>query len=116
MSTPPPAWPPPPGGFTPTPGPGAGSGNGTLILVLGILSILFCGVVLGPIAWVMGNNALAAINAGQGNPSELGTITAGRICGIIGTILSALILIVYVAAFAIGIGAGLTHPGRTAAP
>ena len=57
------------------------SSNGTLILVLGILSLI-CLPILGPVAWILGNNA---INAGV-DESQRGTINAGRICGIIGTV------------------------------
>ena len=39
----------------------------TTILVLGILSLVVC-QILGPIAWVMGNNELAGIDAGRRPP------------------------------------------------
>ena len=108
MSTPPPVWPPQPGVPSPYGAPQSNS-NATLILILGILSIVFggCGIILGPIAWVLGNNALAS---GTVDPSQAGQVTAGRICGIIGTLLSLLIIIVYVALFALGM-AGAHHPG-----
>lgn len=61
----------------------SGSSNATLILVLGILSIVIC-APLGIAAWIMGNNALAEIDRGGGDPSQRGIISAGRICGIIG--------------------------------
>src|SRR5262245_41781377 len=38
--------------------------RGTLILVLGILSLVICGL-LGPFAWVMGNNDLREMRAGN---------------------------------------------------
>lgn len=60
----------------------SGSSNATLILVLGILSIVIC-APLGIAAWIMGNNALAEIDRGEGDPSQRGIISAGRICGII---------------------------------
>ena len=59
--------------------------NGTLILVLGILSIFLC-QILGPVAWVMGNNGLTLINSGSGDESQRGNVNAGRICGIVGTV------------------------------
>jgi len=62
------------------------SSNGTLILVLGILSLVLCGL-LGPVAWIMGNNALRNIDAGLGDPNERGMVVAGRILGIIATVL-----------------------------
>lgn len=95
MTPPPPPPPPPPGGQPPPP-PGYqpyGVGQqmehpqGTTILVLGILSLVICGV-LGPFAWSMGNKALREIDS---NPSvrysNRGNVSAGRICGMIASIL-----------------------------
>ena len=65
--------------------PSSGS-NATLILVLGILSIVLC-PIMGPVAWIMGNKALAEIDSGAGDPSQRGLVNAGRICGIVGTVL-----------------------------
>jgi len=58
------------------------SSNATLILVLGILSLVCCGL-LGPVAWIMGNNAMRDIDAGIGNPNDRGLVVAGRILGVI---------------------------------
>jgi len=58
----------------------------TTVLVLGILSLVLC-QILGPIAWVMGNNELAGIDAGLRPPQNRGTAQAGRILGIISTVL-----------------------------
>jgi len=60
--------------------------RGTLILVLGILSIVVCGF-LGIPAWIMGKSDLAAMDAGQMDANGRSTTNAGRICGMIGTIL-----------------------------
>jgi len=104
-----PPWPPQPGSPSPY-GVPQQSGNGTLILILGILSIV-CLQILGPVAWIMGNNALAAINSGAGNPSELGNVTAGRICGMVGTGFLVLGIVYWVVILAtVGI-TGLQHPG-----
>jgi hypothetical protein len=54
------------------------------ILTLGILSLVVCSV-MGPIAWSMGNEELRRIDAGQASPMGRGSVTAGRICGIIAT-------------------------------
>lgn len=54
------------------------------ILVLGILSLVVCSV-MGPIAWSMGNEELRRIDAGHTSPVGRGSVTAGRICGIIST-------------------------------
>jgi hypothetical protein len=58
----------------------------TTVLVLGILSIVAC-QPLGIAAWVMGNNDLREMNGGLMDPSGRDTTSAGRICGIIGTVL-----------------------------
>jgi hypothetical protein len=60
---------------------------GTTVLVLGILSLVICGL-LGPFAWVKGNNAKREMDAQPGVQwTNRGSITAGRICGMIATIL-----------------------------
>ena len=64
----------------------------TTILVLGILSIVCCGF-LGIASWVMGNNELKAIDEGRRPPENRGTANAGRICGIVGVVLTALGLV-----------------------
>ena len=96
MSTPPYGDPPPSSGL-----PGSSAVNGTLILVLGILSIV-CLPILGPVAWVMGNNSLPAASQDQ-----QGLVNAGRICGIIGTVF--LILGIIWAVFFGGLAAITAH-------
>jgi hypothetical protein len=84
--------------------------NGTLILVLGILSIVFCGcgVILGPIAIVMGSNGLKTLDQ-YGDPlNQRGSTNSGRICGIIGTITSVLFIIGYIILIVLGVVAGHT--------
>lgn len=65
----------------------------TTVLVLGILGIVICGI-LAPFAWVMGNRELEAIDSGKRPPENRGTANAGRILGIIGTVLLGLGVIV----------------------
>lgn len=60
------------------------SRSGT-ILVLGILSLVICGL-LGPIAWSMGNEELRRIDRGEAPPSGRGNAQAGQICGMIASI------------------------------
>jgi hypothetical protein len=60
--------------------------RGSTILTLGILSLVLCGIILGPIAWAMGSTDLSEIRAGRMDPDGEGITNAGRICGIIGTI------------------------------
>jgi len=61
----------------------------TTVLVLGILGIVICSI-LAPIAWYMGNEEVRAIDAGRRDPTNRGTANAGRILGIVGTVLMGL--------------------------
>ena len=95
MSMPPP--PPPPsdpsyGGGLAQPHP-----RGTLVLVLGILSLFVCGIVLGPIAAVMGKNALDEVDRNPSAYTNRGMLQAGMILGIVGFVLS-ILYIIFVAA------------------
>lgn len=65
----------------------------TTVLVMGILGLILCGI-LAPFAWVMGNKELAAIDSGIRSPENRSTANAGRILGIVGTVLLAIGLIV----------------------
>ncbi|HMC87813.1 MAG TPA: CCC motif membrane protein [Chitinophagaceae bacterium] len=81
--------------------------NATAVLVLGILSIVLCGVgvVLGIIALVLANKDLKLYNASP-EVYTLGSynnLKSGRICAVIGLILSSLIIIVYVGLIIIAI-------------
>ena len=67
--------------------------RGTLILVLGILGLVVCGP-LGIAAWVMGSGDLKEIDAGTMDPAGRGTTQAGKICGMIATILMIVAVIV----------------------
>lgn len=74
--------------------------NSTIILVLGILSILGCclygaGLILGIIALVLASKDLAKYNAQPDNytKTSFSNIKAGRICAIIGIVLSILFII-----------------------
>jgi hypothetical protein len=59
--------------------------QGTLILILGILSIVICGVT-GPFAWSMGRKALREIDASGQPYSNRGQVQAGMITGIVGSV------------------------------
>ena len=80
--------------------------RGTLILVLGILGLIVCGP-LAIVAWVMGSGDLKQIDAGTMDPAGRGTTQAGKICGIIGTIILILSLIVVALFFMFGVGAAI---------
>lgn len=58
----------------------------TLALVLGILGIIVCGIIA-PFAWSIGNTEVNAIDAGKRDPANRGMGQAGKILGIIGTVL-----------------------------
>jgi hypothetical protein len=62
--------------------------QGALILALGIASFVTVPFILGPIAWIMGTNDLKEIRAGRMDPEGESLTDAGRICGMIATILS----------------------------
>jgi hypothetical protein len=78
-----------PPGYQPY-GPGRYGGyehpQGTTILVLGILSLVVCGI-LGPFAWSMGSKALREIDANPSPCTNRGSVVAGKICGMIASIL-----------------------------
>lgn len=89
--------------------------NATGVLVLGILSIVFCfcygivWIILGIIALVLANKAMAIykINPNSFTLASFNNLKAGKICAIIGLILSSLYFIFLVIYIAI-IGAALT--------
>lgn len=108
---PPEGWNQPPGGYGPPPGPygggypqGYGYGmpqqdhpDATTVLVLGILGLVVCGIIA-PFAWSKGNKALQEIEASGRTIGGHGMVQAGRICGIVGTILlifSAVFMVIY---------------------
>jgi hypothetical protein len=72
--------------------------RGSMILTVGIVSLVFLpcffpvSLILGPIAWVMGSTDLADIQANRMDPEGEGQTNAGKICGMIATILSLLAL------------------------
>ena len=65
------------------------------VLTLGILSLVMCGPIFGPMAWIMGNTDMREMRAGRMDPSGESSTNAGRICGIIGTCFSIAVLCIY---------------------
>ncbi len=61
-------------------------------LVLGILGILVC-PLLGPFAWVYGRKGERAVDASGGVLAGRGLATAGKILGIVATLLIVLLLV-----------------------
>lgn len=82
--------------------------RGTLVLVLGILGLVLCGPV-GIAAWVMGNSDLKEMDAGTMDPSGRGTTQAGKICGMIASILMAIGLVVGILIVALGVVGAASH-------
>lgn len=70
-------------------------------MVLGILGLVVCGP-LGIVAWILGASDLKEMDAGAMDPEGRGLTNAGKICGIIATIL--LIIGVVVGILMIGLG------------
>jgi hypothetical protein len=63
--------------------------RGSTIQLLGILSFFIAPLILGPIAWIMGNTDLREIRAGRMDPEGESQTKVGRICGMISTLASA---------------------------
>ena len=68
--------------------------RGATILVLGILSLVLgaLGLVLGPIAWILGNSDLKAMRNGQMDPEGEALTNAGRVCGMVASIIGLVLL------------------------
>lgn len=121
--------PPPPGGGTPPPPPGGGGSSsygppppaapyggggegpvehpkGMTILILGILSLIFCCAPLGIVAWVMGNGAIKEIDAAPGRYSNRQIVQIGRILGIIATVLLIVGILIWVVIFVLALMSG----------
>ena len=86
---------PPYGGFPPQ-----DHQQAVLVLILGILGLVACQVI-SPVAWVMGNRVVAEIDASNGQVGGRSTANAGRICGIVGTCLLGLAVLITIAAVVI---------------
>ncbi len=70
--------------------------RGGVVLTLGIISLVACGigVILGPIAWIMGQNDLEEMRRGRMDPRGESLTSAGRICGMLGTLLNLIGLVI----------------------
>ena len=85
-----PQWQQPPYGQSPYGAmPGPDHPQATTVLVLGILGLVLCGLIA-PFAWVMGNRVVAEIDASGGRVGGRSAANAGRICGIVGSVLISL--------------------------
>ena len=82
-----------------------------MILVFGILGLVLC-QVFGIVAWVMGSSDLKEMDAGTMDPSGRGMTQAGKVCGIVATILMILSVIAAIAFIALFGFAGLSAAHR----
>ena len=83
--------------------------RGTLILVLGILGLVLCGIFTAVPAWIMGSSDLKAMDAGTMDPNGRSNTNAGRILGMVGTILAILAAVVVVILMALGMALPLSR-------
>jgi hypothetical protein len=80
--------------------------RGVQILVFGILSLVVC-LLFGIAAWVMGNTDLQEMASGRMDPSGRDFTQAGRICGIVGTVIL-VIQLVFVVIFGLAMALART--------
>lgn len=95
----PPPYPPP----DPVPAPPTQVPGAVAALVLGILGIVFC-PLCGPIAWSLGRKAEQAADASGGTVGGRGLATAGKVLGMVGTLLLLIIVAFVVWTFAAATG------------
>jgi hypothetical protein len=79
----------------------------TTVLILGILGLVLCQFI-SPFAWVMGNRVIREIDASGGTIGGRSNANAGRICGIVGTILIGVGLAITVAVVILAIAGTAT--------
>ena len=77
----------------------------TTVLVLGIVSLVVCSI-LGPFAWMMGNRVVREIDASRGMMGGRSSANAGRICGIIASVLLGLGVLAFVLFLVFAVAAG----------
>ena len=77
--------------------------RGVLVLVLGILGLVGCGILTGIPAWVIGSGDLKAMDAGTMDPSGRSLTNAGKICGMIATIIAIVAVVLVGLLIALGV-------------
>ena len=65
--------------------------NAVTAFVLGILGVILC-PLLGPVAWVLGRRGEQEIDSSGGAVGGRGLATAGKVLGMVGTFLLALVI------------------------
>lgn len=85
--------------------------RGPLVLILGILGLVFnvC-CIPGILAWIFGASDLKQMKAGTMDREGEGLTKAGYICGIIGTCMVVVLVLIYVVFFVLLIGVAATAP------
>lgn len=81
--------------------------------IIGLVGIALCGgltLVLSPAAWVVGAKAVREIDASQGRYAGRDRAQAGKVMGIIGTVLLALGIVTLIAVIAIVVSVGSSDP------
>lgn len=78
--------------------------RGTMLVIFGVLGLICC-LIFAILAWVMGNTDLKEMAEGRMDPSGEGMAKAGKIMGMIGVGLNVLGLLLWIALFALGLGA-----------
>jgi hypothetical protein len=82
--------------------------RGGMILAFGLLG-LFCCIIFGILAWVMGSSDLREMGEGRMDPSGEGLTNAGKILGIVSCCLAILGILAGIALFALGMAAAVTQ-------
>lgn len=65
-----------------------------LIALIGYLVFPLASIILGPLAWIMGNTDMAEIRAGRMDPEGESQTQTGRVLGMIATIIGIIGLVV----------------------
>ena len=80
--------------------------RGAIVLVLGILGLVMCGAFTGLPAWLMGNTDLNEMDSGLMDPEGRGLTNAGKILGMISTILFGISILFFIILLAFGLLTG----------
>ena len=75
--------------------------NAVLSLILGIVGLVLCSLCA-PFAWKLGKDSEAAVDASGGTLGGRGLATAGKILGIIGTVILVGVILLLILLFGLG--------------
>lgn len=71
------------------------SSSAVTSLVVSLIGLIVCSGLLCPIGWYIGSGEVKAIDAGRRDPSNRGMAQAGKIIGIVGTVMLGFILLLF---------------------